>query len=74
MFLTMNNYRQILVSKIKFYEKMARKARKQALRLNGKCSTVSAENALLIADRNDYFVMTLTKALKDYDEELDRVR
>lgn len=67
----MNNYRQILVSKIKFYEKMARKTRRSALKNwnSGAANRGVYEASLKVADQYDRDVIALATALKGYDEE-----
>lgn len=67
----MNSYRSILVSKIKFFEKMARKTRRVALRdvRKGHCNNAGFNDYLELADKYDDNVMKLSQALKKYDEE-----
>lgn len=67
----MNSYRSVLVSKIKFFEKMARKTRRGALRdwRSGSAKFGTYEASLTVADKYDDNVMKLSQALKKYDEE-----
>lgn len=68
----LTNPRSIVVSKIRFYEKMARKTRKTALKnWNSGASKLAAyEASLSIADRYDDYVLKLTNWLREEDERL----
>lgn len=69
--MNVSSARDVLVSKIKFYEKMSRKTRKSALKIwhQGGSNSATYEYSLSVADYYDGLVMDLSSRLAEYDKK-----